>query len=256
MVLLPLSGLDVILRRPDGADDIALIEGDQGTLPTALRILDRLASRSDGAAANWSVLAVCDFELLLLHLRAFLLGPMVGSSVSCMRCGQAAEISFRITDYIGAIRQNVPFGMEEQSERGTFNFEGIGVHVPRVDDLLAVRSSANPAKALQARCVPSGITRSLRRRIERALARAAPGVSGPVGGQCPECGSVLQALFDVATYVVTELRRLATGVYAEVHLLAVNYGWDEAAILALPGMRRRLYAEMVRSDLRARTQSA
>jgi hypothetical protein len=256
MVRLPLSGLDVMLRRPDGADDVALIEGNQGTLPTALRILGRLASRSDGISANWQALAVCDFEVLLLQLRAYVLGPMVSSRMSCTHCGQAVEISFRIRDYIAAVRPATQPGLTERSENGALTFEGVGIHAPCLEDLLAVHTTENPAKALQARCVPAGTAPSLRRRIERALARIAPSVSGPVGGQCPECGTVLQALFDVSTYVVAELRRLATDVYAEVHLLAMTYGWDEAAILALPSMRRRLYADMVRSDLRTRALPA
>jgi hypothetical protein len=88
--------------------------------------------------------------------------------------------------------------------------------------------------------------RAAPRRIEAAMAQLAPEVTGEVGGACPGCGALLTALFDVPAYVVTELRRLAAGVYEEVHLLAAAYGWAEAAILALPGARRRHYAGLVR----------
>jgi hypothetical protein len=86
----------------------------------------------------------------------------------------------------------------------------------------------------------------MRGRIERAIARMAPEVTGGVGGACPACGAAVEALFDVAGFVVAELRFHSAGVYADVDVLAAAYGWDEAAILALPGARRRRYAELVR----------
>jgi hypothetical protein len=86
----------------------------------------------------------------------------------------------------------------------------------------------------------------MRRRIERAIAQMAPEVTGSVGGACPACGAPVEALFDVPAFVVPELRRQAVEVYTEVHLLARAYGWSEAVILALPGARRRRYAELVR----------
>lgn len=256
IIRLPVSATDVLLRRPDGADEIALLEGDQAALPAGLRLLGRLAARADGEAADWSLLPVTDFELLLLHLRQTLLGPVIASHVGCPSCRERVEISFRVQDYIAAVRPAAPPGISAGQDQGWLALGGMEFRLPRVADLMAVQVVARPGAALRARCLAPGTAASLRRRIELAMARMAPPVTGPVGGACPACGAAVQALFDVANFVVAELRRLAVGVYAEVHALATAYGWHEAAILALPGSRRRHYAELVRSDARSRAMVA
>ncbi|NJL68692.1 MAG: hypothetical protein HC894_22160 [Microcoleus sp. SM1_3_4] len=47
-----------------------------------------------------------------------------------------------------------------------------------------------------------------------------------------------------------ELRQQAVSIYEEVHLLATQYQWTEAAILRLPRDRRRQYAERIRQQRR------
>lgn len=251
MIRLPVSGTEVLLRAPDGADDIALLEGEAAILPGALGLLDRLARRADGGALEGAMLPVTDFEILLLRLREMLLGGQIASFVNCSRCGERAELSFRIADYLAgihAVPDVPPPDAEGWHAEGSEKFRP-----PRVADLLAVANERHPGAALRALCAPVKVG-SARARIARAVARLAPEVSGEVGGACPDCGTALSVWFDVKTYVMTELRRLAGGVYAEVHLLARAYGWAEAAILALPGDRRRRYAALVRdagTDIRA-----
>jgi hypothetical protein len=252
MTRLPVRAIEVLLRRPDGADDVALIEGDQATLPTALRLLGRLVARSDCAVADWSLLPVTDFELLLLHLRQFLIGPVVASHVDCPSCDERVEVSFQVADFVAAVRPSEPSGVALGPDDGSLTLAGATFRLPILADVLAVWQTARPGAALRARCISHGTAAKLHRRIERASARLAPPVTGAVGGACPGCGRALQALFDVPSYVVAEMRSLAAGVYAEVHLLATAYGWSEAAILALPSERRRHYAELVRSDVRGR----
>lgn len=256
MIRLPVSAIDVRLRLPDGADEIAFNEGDPATLPAALRLLARLAVRDDGAAADWSLLPVTDFEILLLRVRDMLLGPVIASHVACPACRERVEVSFRIEDYIAAVRPASLPGLMPGPAEGWLALAGAAFRLPLVADLLAVGQTPRPGSALRARCLAAGTDTKQRRRIEGVIARLAPPVSGPVGGACPACGATLQALFDVAGFVVTELRRLGAGVYADVHLLATAYGWAEAAILALPGARRRHYAEMVRGDARGQNLAA
>jgi hypothetical protein len=189
------------------------------------------------------MLPVTDFEILLLRLRETLMGGQITSFVRCPHCGERAELSFRIADYLAGIRaaQDVPPPDAE-------GWHGAGderFRLPRVADLLAVARARHPGAALRALCLPA-VTGSARGRVARLVARLAPEVSGPVGGACPDCAAALSVWFDVRGYVMAELRRLAAGVYAEVHLLAGAYGWTEAAILALPGARRRRYAALAR----------
>jgi hypothetical protein len=261
VIRLPVSGAGVLLRLPDGADEIALNEGDPTAIPAALRLLNRIVEPADQSIAdqqapdqeigNWSSLTVTDFEILLLRVREMVIGGTVSSDVACPTCRERVEISFRIGDYIAAIRPNTPRGVARGSRDGWLVLDGAEWRLPLVADLLVVRDAPAPGPALRALCQAPGTPPRMRSRIERAISRMAPEVTGHVGGACPSCGATLEALFDVTTFVVAELRRVAAGVYAEVHALAAAYGWSEAAILALPGARRRRYAELVRGSVDA-----
>jgi hypothetical protein len=246
VIRLPVSRAAVLLRLPDGGDEIALNEGDAGAIPAALRLLNRVAEPVGGAPTDWSGLPVTDFEILLLRLREMVMGGTISSDVACPACRERVEVSFRIADYIAAATPKVPPSVGPGREEGWFALEGAPFRLPLVVDLLAVRDAPAPGAALRAMCLAPGTPRRMRGRIERAIARMAPEVTGGVGGACPACGAAVEALFDVAGFVVAELRFYAAGVYADVDVLAAAYGWDEAAILALPGARRRRYAELVR----------
>jgi hypothetical protein len=246
MIRLPVSGLGVTLRLPGGEDELALIEGPGEAVAAALALLTRLTARVDGQLQDWAQLPVTDFEFLLLRLRETLLGDHVSSLVGCPSCAERVEISFRISDYIARIRPAALPEVTAAPQDGWLQLETAQFRLPRVADVLAAQGAAHPGRELQRRCLSPGLEEKLRRRLERVIAKLAPQVTGEVGGACPACGALLAAWFDVPGFVLTELRRLAAGIHAEVHLLATHYGWAEAAILALPGARRRAYAELIR----------
>ncbi len=61
--------------------------------------------------------------------------------------------------------------------------------------------------------------------------------------ECPECGLMWQALFDVLTFLWTELQARARNLLDDVHDLARAYGWSEKDILGMSTARRRYYLE-------------
>jgi hypothetical protein len=246
MIHLPVSGVTVLLRLPDGADEVALVEGESQPIAAALRLLDRIATPQRSGSEDWSRLPVTDFEVLLLHLRQQTIGETVASDVGCPHCRERVEISFDISQYLAAIQPKIPHGVTPGASLGRFAWRDQEFRLPLLADLLAVRNTAKPGAALRVLCLAPETPARLRPSIEGFIARLAPEVSGPVGGHCPACATVIEAQFDVPSFVVAELRRRAAEVYAEVHLIAAAYGWAEAAILALPGARRRHYAEMLR----------
>ena len=76
----------------------------------------------------------------------------------------------------------------------------------------------------------------------------APSLSQKLQGECPECGAGAALYFDAQQFVLLELRDQAVFLYDDVHLLAREYHWSQAEILALPRSRRTRYAEMVRQE--------
>jgi hypothetical protein len=62
---------------------------------------------------------------------------------------------------------------------------------------------------------------------------------------CTACGHRWDMPFDIASFFTVELRRYATQLLDEVHLLATAYGWEEPVILTMHPVRRRAYLERV-----------
>ena len=65
--------------------------------------------------------------------------------------------------------------------------------------------------------------------------------------KCVECEHGWNALFDIVSYLWTELDSWAQRTLNEIHLLASAYSWSESAILSLTPARRQLYVSMVRA---------
>jgi hypothetical protein len=254
MVRLPVSGVEVALRAPDGADDLLLQEATGGPVEVGLALVARLADAGDGDR-DWGELTATDFEVLLLALRAARLGEHLALGFACPHCGARVEVGFRIADYLRDLRPRAVAGVARDPARpGWFRLDGAGFRLPSAGDQAAVAQQADPALALAARCLDEAARRRpLRARVERAMAAMAPEVSRPIAGWCPSCEAAVEAPLHVARIVVGELRRAAGAVHDEVDLIARAYHWPEAAILALPQDRRRAYAERIR---RAQAQAA
>ena len=83
----------------------------------------------------------------------------------------------------------------------------------------------------------SKLTESDIEAIDQALEEISPAVCNQLLVKCPDCEREQNAVLD--HYALTGMDH--HGFYDEVHMLASHYHWSEAAILALPKSRRRLY---------------
>ena len=98
---LPVSGLEVGFRAPDGNDDLAILEAAGSAVERALAVLPRLVQAPEMAGdavesrgrGPWAALTVTDFETALLGLRRFLFGD----AITCLfrdrshKCGVPAQ---------------------------------------------------------------------------------------------------------------------------------------------------------------------
>ena len=62
---------------------------------------------------------------------------------------------------------------------------------------------------------------------------------------CPECSHRWEILFDIASFLWSEINSWAEQTLSTVHRLAGAYGWPEREILNLSPVRRQLYLGMV-----------
>lgn len=248
---LPVSGTDVVLRTPDGADDVFLAELSTRDEAAATAFLSRVARHTDGSIVDWRTLPVADVDVALLDLRRLLVGDFVRTAVRCVSppCGALFDISFRISDYL-RYHQPRRARAAPADEPGWFRLQRSEVffRLPTAGDLIALANDPDIEGALALRCIRPKPTRAQRRRVETAMQALAPSLYDSVDCDCHECGRAVPLVFNPSAYVLGELRRRATHVYDDVHLLASRYHWSERDILALPQRRRERYAERAHAD--------
>lgn len=252
-VQLPISRREVSLRQPTGSDDLLLLEAPALDTNLALALVSRLASWADGGAEEWDALCVTDLDALLLLLRQMIVGDLLRTDVVCSAsgCGQRFDVAFRIGDYLAQHQPRKARGVEPAEEPGWFHCCGTPVffRLPRGADQIKIVRQPRPERELIRLCVrPDTISARMLKRIESAMETLAPSLSQKLQGECPECGAEVAMYFDAQQFVLLELRDQAAFFYEDVHLLARQYHWSQAEILALPRSRRARYAEMARQE--------
>jgi hypothetical protein len=254
MFRLPVSGWDVVVRRPNGTDDLVILETEGNAVERSLTLLARVARRPDAEGADWPALCVTDFEMLLAMLRQTVLGPALTCAFDCPRpaCRERVEVGFNLADYVGAARPRRPHDVIASDRPHWFRLRDAAVsfRLPTAADQSAVLDRKDAAQLLAQRCLdPADMSGPPRLRAERAMAAMAPEISRPVVVRCPACDTTVRAGLHLPSLVMTELRRAAEGLHEDVHVLASAYHWQEEAILALPRRRRQDYAMRARRFL-------
>ncbi len=265
---LPVSGLDVSFRLPDGHDDLAILEArgeSRGSvISRAVDVLCRLAhiqgtetsteAEPTLTASPWLFLTITDFECALLELRRFLFGDTVRCLFRCT-CSERMEIEFSIATLLREAQPRTPKRVLPSAARTgwlTLPEKHIHFRLPVVKDQLDALASPSPYAHLEQCCIepllessrPNTRTSVI---VERAMEAMAPPVSRPITGVCAACGADVTLQLHVPSLVLDELCASATGVHREIHAIAATYHWQESAILALPQTRRQAYTEAIRN---------
>ena len=239
------------MRTPAPAELLALYERWESASP-ARRALALLAAASDhppDELAQWPV-GRRDTELLRLRERLF--GPRVVSTAVCPACGERAELDFPANDIRA---QDSPASAPLRLAVEGFT---VTARLPTGEDLAVAAEAVGVAGArlaLLERCVlvategeevrsaaelPAAVVRAL----NEGLAAADPQAEVRLALVCPACGHGWEALFDIASFLWSEVAAWGERTLREVHVLAQAYGWREGDVLALSPWRRRRYLEM------------
>ena len=271
---LPVSGLDVSFRLPDGHDDLAILEAGGASRSTSIeRALDALCrlaklsptpspSRDQAQPAPdpspWLGLTVTDFECALLGLRRFLFGDTVRTLVRCT-CAERMEMEFSIATLLREAHPRNPSRVIPSPDRVGWYIlpeKLISFRLPALSDQLEALASPSPYAQLEQSCIehtvesghPSAFPRvRSTSAAERAMEAMAPTISRPISGVCAACGAGMTVQLHVPSLVLNELHSSASGVHSEIHAIAATYHWHESAILALPQLRRQAYTEAIRN---------
>jgi hypothetical protein len=135
--------------------------------------------------------------------------------------------------------------------------DSAGYHVefrlPNSADLAAARA-ATDVRAARRRlfedCITNGVAGAEMPEHVVDAAAAAMAQADPQGDvrlalECPGCGQQWEEIFDIASFLWSEVHAWALRAFREVHQLAGAYGWSEADILAMNPWRRKVYLELL-----------
>jgi len=198
-------------------------------------------------------LCIADRQFLMLHLSAKFKGDSLWLRSTCSDCGRPFDVN--------VLRSDLPVG--EAIKGFPFQIVKIGkkqfrVRVPNGADqaLIADMPEDEAMKLLLEHCVSkvdgtapaqamiTNLSEADVCRIEQALEDVSPTVCTILQTDCPECGKEQHVGVDPYDFSYQEEHSF----YEEVHAIAFNYHWTEAAILELPRAKRRMYIDLIERD--------
>ena len=256
MFALPVSGLPVRFRVPEGRDELLFAEGAVGMHPAWLRVeaVRRLAPPVDDST-TWDGLPYADVDAALLALRRRMNGDRLVAEVRCSSCFAWCDSELSILDFLRANRPRRVADVDRRPD-GWFAWQPDGqdrevrFRAPSVAAVLESTETADAAQSLLQSCVdPAGFdSPEIAARVSGLLEKMAPPLTGVIRGVCPHCGQKMRGWFDPGAFVLTELQQRASAAFEQVHLLARAYGWTEDEILSLPSRRRAIYAARIQQE--------
>ena len=174
--------------------------------------------------------------LLRLHQRLF--GEELAGYCDCPHCGERLEFTLRCSDLLASSASAQPMA----------EVAGLSRRLPTSRDLAEIARLDDPEQAkwqLLQRCCGDKVDAELLPAFEAALEQADPCADCSLELGCAACDQSAVVPFDIAHFLWEELTAQARRLLDEVHLLALNYGWSESEILALPAVRRQAYLSRV-----------
>ena len=227
---------------------------DQGmgqSLPGRALLLLAAACPDDSPEAL-AQLSVGQRDAHLLRLREQTFGPQLTGVSDCPECKTRLELWFNVSDLL-AYQGSEPAGGISVSIAGY----DVSFRLPDSRDLESLVASdglARNRQLLLERCI-TGVRRDdgdngshlpveVSDAIVEEMARYDCQADVQLDLRCSSCGHRWQVLFDIVSYLWSEVDTWAKGIMREVHVLATAYGWSEAGILDMSARRRQRYVEM------------
>ncbi|BDC51038.1 hypothetical protein F183_A33540 [Bryobacterales bacterium F-183] len=184
-------------------------------------------------------------DRLILGLRIATFGPQLSLQARCGGCGEQLEAEL---DGAAMLASH----LEDPPEATTVHIENkeLSLRMPTSRDLDSVAGlpSEQAHWGLLRRCLADAsveLDDQLRSAAAAALESADPFSALELELVCQQCGKGTVTQLDLVSFVLSEITDAAHRVAAQIHQLALAYGWTEAEILQLPEARRRRYLQFI-----------
>ena len=190
----------------------------------------------------------------LLTLREGLWGPRMIGVVVCPGCRERLELNLDTREMLSISQRNQPGEIALSIAEYKMTFR-----LPTSLDVIAVVEQGAPEGSrvlILRRCLLSaqqGDTRvdsdklppEIVAGIAKCMVEADPLADIQLDLTCPSCEHKWRAIFDIVSFIWTEIEVWAWRMLTDVHTLASAYGWCERDILTLSPTRRQFYLDMV-----------
>lgn len=212
------------------------------------------AARPEAARDQLADLPLGERDVLLMALRERNFGRRVEAVARCPRCEEVLELALDLAQ-LRAV-QPAPAGGGRR-----LTAAGVKVEYRLLSTRDVQRAAAEPDERRARAALLSAAVVAAERDGERVAAEALPAeVAEALAAQlerddplsdvriavrCPACDHAWAAPFDIAAFLIAEVRAHARLLLDEVHALASAYHWHERDILALGPARRQAYLELL-----------
>lgn len=219
------------------------------------------AALPEADPADLATLPVAERDRLLLRLRELTFGAELGVFGRCEACGEPLEFTLRADEIAAelAVATAAAGGTTVEWAEAGRRYRIRPVTTEDLAATLAVPDVGAAGELLLARCVEvegaaeadslspdeapapaSAFPASVARRFTEL--HAAAEVRCAI--DCPACGAGQVLDLDIGQFLWREIAVAARRMLADVHLLALAYGWAERDIIALSAARRAAYLEL------------
>jgi hypothetical protein len=192
-----------------------------------------------------------DWHLIALRMQMF--GETTDCISACPSCGEQVEFSCHLPGFSGPLPETGGKTMTVTKKGYT-----IVSRLPSTADLMEVSAlSAEEAyRQLFGKCILSATCRKKKVPPEKIPPEVRDAIIGRmeeedamaeirIAIRCTACGHEWEEIFDIGSFLWTEIQAEAAGILMDVRDLARAYGWTERDILAMSPVRRSWYREMI-----------
>ena len=146
MFVLPVSGVPVLFRTPEGVDELLLAESTGSPLHLRVEAARRLTPPMN-TELNWNDLPYGDVDAALLAFRQSMTGDRLIAEVRCPYCVVWCDTELSVSAYLAANKPKRLAAVNPERD-GWYSWRDLRFRVPTVNAVLEAASSVDAAAVL------------------------------------------------------------------------------------------------------------